>query len=35
MAIQTVNLGAAANLYNHPGFRELEQFGKLLIASLE
>lgn len=26
---------SASNLYNHPGFKELEQFGKLLIAALE
>ena len=34
MAIQTVNLGVAANLYNHPGFRELDKYGELLIAAL-
>lgn len=33
MGISFKNL-AAANLYNHPGFRELDKYGELLIAAL-
>ena len=33
MGISFKNL-AASNLYNHPGFRELDKYGELLIAAL-